>query len=345
MFRRLLPTFLLAFALGVASAVLFSRRGAVETAALVPAVADKADAAPPGPDPANKDEDDDNEASTWPDDAGSPEEVMYAQPQHMQDALDRLTPRIPERVNLYLIGFAGDGGENVFRNEVEYVERLFDQRFDAAGHTLLLINNPGTLKNVPLASLTNLETAVDAIAEKMDRDGDILLLYLASHGSRDHVLYVGMDPLPLDQISPEDLADVLADAHIRNKVIVISACYSGGFIDALKDDDTMLITAARGDRASFGCGTDADITDFGRAFLVEGLNHNESFRGAFGEASKLIDAWETRDSEEHSFPQFVGTPHIESRLRAWRNGIHLGPPVPFVAPVKPNPDNTLTAAR
>jgi len=344
MLRRLLPTFLLAFALGIASAVLFSRRDAIDTPApATPAAADQAGPAPQEPDASGRGDED--AASSWPDDAGSPEEVMYAQPQRMQDALDRLTPRIPDRANLYLIGFAGDGSENVFRNEVEYLKRLFDQRFDAAGHTLLLINNPGTLKDVPLASLSNLETAVDAVAEKMDRDEDILLLYLTSHGSRDHVLYVGMDPLPLDQIGPDDLADVFADAHIRNKVIVISACYSGGFIDALKDDDTMLITAARTDRASFGCGTDSDITYFGRAFLVEGLNHSESLRGAFGEASRLIDTWETRDGEEHSFPQFAGAPHVEAKLKAWRGGIHLGPPVPFVPAVKSEADDNLTAAR
>jgi hypothetical protein len=106
-----------------------------------------------------------------------------------------------------------------------------------------------------------------------------------------------------------------------------------------------VITAARADRASFGCGTDSDITDFGRAFFVEGLNHNDSFVGAFNVAKSLIDAWETKDGNEHSYPQISTTPKIENVLRNWRNSIHVGPPVPF-APVSKSPDSdALTALR
>ena len=50
----------------------------------------------------------------------------------------------------------------------------------------------------------------------------------------------------------------------------------------------MIITAARADRTSFGCGTQSEITDFGRAFFVDGLNHNDSFEAAFDEARPLI---------------------------------------------------------
>jgi hypothetical protein len=338
--RRLLAlTFALTFAFGALSTAFLLRHRAlllpVPTAASLAAPTDKDDT----------DADTKDSASAWPDDAGSPEQVMYTQPQLMEDAVKPLMPRSPDKTNLYLIGFAGDGDENVFRNEVEFVDRQFSQRFDAAGHTLLLINNPATVAQRPLASLTNLQTSVDAVAARMDPDQDILLLFLTSHGSREHELYVGLDPLALDQIAPEDLADVFVDAHIRYKVIVISACYSGGFIDALKDDTTMLITAARSDRASFGCGMDADITDFGRAFFVDGLNHNDSFTAAFAEASQLIDALETRDGEDHSYPQIATTPRIEAKLKAWRSGIHLGPPVPFVPPPRADDKDSLTAVR
>ena len=150
--------------------------------------------------------------------------------------LDRACPRDARR-RAVVGGAPGHGGG-----------RPFARRFAANGHELLLVNNPATLSRYPLATLTNLETSVDAVAEKMDRDNDILFLLLTSHGTDDHLLYVAMDPLPLDSIAPEDLADVFAKAKIRYKVIVISACYSGGFIDALKDDTTMIVTAARADR-------------------------------------------------------------------------------------------------
>lgn len=297
------------------------------------------------PSPKQAPHDDDADNSAWPDDADSPEQVLYAQTARMQDAIGKLTPRVSDRVNLYVIAFAGVGEENVFRNEAEFVVHLFDERFDAAGHTLLLVNNPQTLQTQPLASLTNLETAIDAVADRMDADTDILLLFMTSHGSQDHVLSVSMDPLPLDQIGPDDLSDVLQQARIHNKVLIISACYSGGFIKPLEDNATMIITAAREDRSSFGCGTDSDITDFGRAFFVEGLNHTDSFTDAFKVAASLVDAWEVRDNEKHSYPQISSTPQIESALAKWRRGIHLGPPVPFAPAHEKDATDVLTARR
>jgi hypothetical protein len=337
--RRVAATFVIAFVLGAGGTALLLHSKPESTTTV--AQTTTPEAAPPVNDDSPDDKSDDN---NWPDNSDSPEQVIYAQPERMRKALDKVTSRVPGRANLYLIAFAGDGEENVFRNEAEFVVHQFIERFDAAGHTLLLVNNPATLDSTPLASLTNLETAVDDIAKKMDPEQDVLLVFLTSHGTRDHVLYVNMDPLPLDQIGPDDLADIFDSAHVRNKVVVISACYSGGFIDALKDDNSMVITAARADRTSFGCGTDSDITDFGRAYFVEGLNHNDSFVGAFNAAKSLIDAWETKDGEEHSYPQISTTPAIENVLRNWRNSIHVGPPVPF-APVSKSSDDALTALR
>jgi hypothetical protein len=333
--RRLLLTFALAFSLGIITTVFLLQRPQPEANDAAPAAAASQKADQPSdaaPDAAPEDGDDDNgEGAKWPDDAGSPEQVLYAQQQMMDDAIAQLQPRTPGKTNLYLIAFAGDGEENVFRNEAEYVQKLFDERFGTIGHTLVLVNNPATLKQHPIASLTNLQTAVDGVAARMDLADDVLLLFLTSHGSREHELQVVLDPLPLDQIQPDDLADLFTDTKIRNKVIVISACYSGGFIDALKGPTTMVITAARTDRASFGCGSQSPITDFGRAFFANGLNNNDTFPAAFAEARRLIDQWETRDGEEHSEPQIATSPQIESRLKAWREGIHPGPPVPFRA--------------
>jgi Peptidase C13 family len=262
------------------------------------------------------------------------ESVMYDQPRMLQQAIDRLTPQTPGKVDLYVVGFAGDGEENVFRNEVEFVEKQFGERFDAKGHTLMLINNPATIERRPLASLTALESALDAVAEKMDGEEDILLVFLTSHGSKNHELYVSLSPLPLDQITPEDLAQALNDTSVRSKVVIISACYSGGFVDALKGPDTLVITAARADRTSFGCGADSDITYFGRAFFAEALNETASLTDAFERARQQIESWEEREEQDHSYPQIASAPAIEGKLEAWRKGIKLGPAVPF-EPVAP----------
>lgn len=258
------------------------------------------------------------------------EKLMYDQPALLDAALARLKPQTPGKVDLYVVAFAGDAQENVFRNEAEYVERLFAQRFDAAGRVLVLENNAATVATRPLASWTNLQRGLDAIAKKMDPAEDVLLLYLTTHGSAEHELLVDLDPLPLNQIAPEDLADALkTEPRIRWKVVVVNACYSGGFVDALRDDSTLVIAAARADRTSFGCGADSDITYFGKAFLAEALNETTSIRDAFERAKKSVAQWEAAEQQEHSEPQIATTPAIEAKLDAWQRAVTPGAAVPF----------------
>ena len=274
------------------------------------------------------DESQDNVAAAQP--SFDAEEVMYNQPALLDAALAKLAPQTPGKVDLYVVAFASDAEEDLFRNEAEYAERLFAQRFNANGHVLVLENNAATVATRPLATWTNLHHALDAIANKMDPAEDILLVYLTTHGSEDHQLLVDLDPLPLDQIEPEDLADALKTAPgIRWKVIVVNACYSGGFVDALRDDSTMVMTSARADRTSFGCGVESDLTYFGKAFLVDALNKTTSLRDAFDLAKQSVATWENADKEEHSEPQLATSPSIEAKLAAWQKQLRAPAAVPF----------------
>lgn len=272
----------------------------------------------------------------WPDPGPTPEQVMYAQPRMVQDALSRLTPRVPGKPNLYLVTFAGDGGEDVFRNEAEYAAQLFTRRFGATTHALVLENNPATLTTYPLAGWSNLDAALSGLDKIMRPDQDILLLYVASHGSEDHTLLVDMDPLPLDQIGAQDLAGILAVHHFKWKVLVINACYSGGFVPQLRGPGTLVLTAARSDRSSFGCGSESDITYFGHAWLVDALNHTDNFVDAFRLARSEIAKWEQQDKLTPSEPQIDIGSGIENQLAHWRTGLKAGPAVPFM-PAAPAP--------
>ncbi len=268
------------------------------------------------------------QADDWPYPAPTPEQVIYAQPQMVRDALAGLTPRVAGKPNLYLLAFAGDGGEEVFGNEAEYAAQLFTTRFGPTVHSLVLGNNPATLTARPLASWSNLEIALDGLDEIMQPE-DILLLYVTSHGSEDHTLLVDMDPLPLDQIGAQDLAGILSRHHFPWKVLVINACYSGGFVPPLRGQGTLVLTAARSDRSSFGCGSESDITYFGRAWLEDALNHTDNFVDAFKRASREIAKWEEQDKLLPSEPQIDIGNGIEQQLALWRKGLTPGPAVPF----------------
>jgi len=272
------------------------------------------------------------------------EQAIYAQGPLLDAELARLAPRTPGRTNLYVVAFAGDGSEDVFRNEVDYARRLFEQRFDAAGHVVVLVNNPATVTTQPLASWTSLHRALQAIARVMDPAQDIVLVYLTSHGAPEHELLVDLDPLPLAQLAPADLSDAFKTTPaMRWKVVIVNACYSGGFIDALRDDSTLVMTSARSDRTSFGCGADADITYFGKALLVEAFNHTTLPSAAFELARASVEARENAEPDadgtvEHSEPQIATTPSIEAKLARWSAALPARPAVPFTPIAAPAAD-------
>ena len=246
-------------------------------------------------------------------------------------ALPRQRPGIPD---LYVIGVAGDGTQDVFRNEAIYLDNLMRQRLHARG-TLSLVSHPDSVGATPrpLASYDNLYDAVKGVAKRMDRREDILLLYLTMHGTPEHELALYFPPYMDDALTPDDIAFILDKARIRNRVIVISACYSGGFIPRLQGDDTLIMTAARSDRPSFGCGVDSTATFFGRAWLVEGLNRTIDFAEAFRHAQGRIQAWEDLEGDDPSHPQVSEGTAIRKRLADWRAQTTPGPAVAYPWPL------------
>lgn len=266
-------------------------------------------------------------------DASAPEfdaeAVMFEQAARVGAAVDALAPQRPGVTDLYLVTFGADGAEDVFRNEAQYVGELFAQRFGAKNRVLTLINNPDTTAQTPLATQSNLRYALSLLASTLDPSEDILMVFVTSHGSEDHWLAVDLEPLPLNPISAKSLGKMLRASPFQNQVIVISACYSGGFLPELKRPGSLVITAARTDRTSFGCGADSDITYFGRAFFANALNQTDSFLNAFEKAKVEVARREKEIDADPSLPQIASNPQIEKKLKTWREGFELGQPVVF----------------
>jgi hypothetical protein len=235
------------------------------------------------------------------------EETFYLQPQILQQQLDALKPGRRGVIELYFIGVAAYAAQDVFMKEVHSVRTLFDQRFGTRGHSLMLINNPATVAESPIASSTSMRLALRRVAEVMNRDEDILFLFVTSHGSKDHNASFEFEPMRLKPLDPPGLKHLLDESGIKRRVVVVSACYSGGFVDALKDDGTLVIAAAAADRTSFGCSNDADFTYFGKAYFDEALRGTYSFSRAFEIARPLIADREHRANARPSEPtMFVG---------------------------------------
>ncbi len=272
----------------------------------------------------------------------SVEDLFYDQYRLVDDSLAQLADQRPGVTDLYLLAVGGYGLENVFLNEVEYVRDLFDERFDTERHSAILVNNVETTSQYPLANGHNLQALLNGMADRMDVDEDILFLFMTSHGSDDHHFSLHFGPVKLDDLNPRQVRQALDDAGIRWRVVVVSSCYSGGFVEPLRNPQTLIITAAAANRRSFGCGATSDFTDFGTAYFKQALGTQIDFVAAFDTAERWVSDKEQRERREASYPQrFVGG-EIEAKLAAYRGA--LRDPSSTTAALTPLYDCTETSA-
>jgi hypothetical protein len=139
------------------------------------------------------------------------------------------------------------------------------------------------------------------------------LLYFSSHGSPDGMV------LGNGWLTPRQLARMVdRGCGARPTVVVVSACFSGAFVPALAGRNRLIITAARRDRSSFGCGQTDRYPYFDECVLsvwprVDGFV-------ALGRAASACVA--ARERREHvgppSEPQLRVGAAIASTLPKWR---------------------------
>lgn len=243
------------------------------------------------------------------------ERLFHLQGQLIERALAAIQPGRPGQSEHYFVGFAPDASEEVFLHEMRFVRRLFDERFGTAGRSIALASSYDALDEMPVGSVTNLQRALARVGKAMNPDEDILFLYLSAHGDPEHRLSAWQPPLELAPLTPTALARMLQDAGIKWRVVVVSACYSGGYIEPLRDSNSIVITAAAPDRASFGCEAGRDFTYFGQAFFRDALAKTRSVTEAFELAARIVAQQEAEENLQPSRPQISVGAAIAAKLK------------------------------
>lgn len=234
--------------------------------------------------------------------------VIEQQPALLAAGLQALLPQRPGVVDLYSVSFAPYDDEDVFRRESAMVDEVMRTRFDAAGRSLQLVNHPATAQSLPWATRANLRRAIEGAAARMDRDEDILFLHLTSHGARDGQLAARLGPVALQPVTPQVLAAWLDAAGVRHAIVSISACYSGSWIESLRADGRLVMTAADAEHTSYGCGRRSELTFFGRAMYDEQLRREtRDFAQAHAAAREVIARREQEAGKDdgYSNPQIA----------------------------------------
>jgi hypothetical protein len=114
----------------------------------------------------------------------------------------------------------------------------------------------------PRPDQTDIDRVYEALSTLSAQAQDGCLVYFTSHGGPDGVVVAN------DLMAPGTLGAMLDQACGRRPTIVIlSACFSGVFVPELAAPNRMVLTAARADRSSFGCGAANRYPYFDDCFL------------------------------------------------------------------------------
>ena len=254
--------------------------------------------------------------------------LMERQPQLLAERLDALQPSRPAAIDVYTITFAPYGHAEVFRRESQLVADVMQQRFDSAGRSIQLVNHPGTAQQWPWATPLNLERSIRRVAALMDRRQDVLFIHLTSHGAHSGALSAALWPMEVDEVTPAMLRQWLDDAGIRWRVVSVSACHSGSWIEPLSGPGTLVMTASDVEHTSYGCGRRSELTFFGRAMYDEQLRQTRSFEQAHAEARKLIEQREREagKTDGYSNPQISMGDELRPQLETLQKQLQARAP-------------------
>ncbi len=240
-------------------------------------------------------------------------QLETAQAGLLKTQVESLAPQRKGATDVYVIGVAGWATQDVFIKELEGAITSIGTVLPIKDHVLRLINNRATINTVPLASPQNFAAAVHAVGGVMDKDEDVLLVFMTSHGEKTGFALQLPGSTPVE-LTPQQVATALDSESIKNRVVIVSACFAGIFMTPLQNDNSVVMTASDDKSTSFGCAPEREWTYFGDALFHQSLLPGNDFQQAFSHARILIQGWELMDHIAPSNPQGWFGPALGAKL-------------------------------
>jgi hypothetical protein len=245
--------------------------------------------------------------------ANAPADIAASQAALLQDEIGHLAPQRKGTIDIYVLALAGWADQDVFIKELDGALAAIAEVLPIKDHVVRLVNHRATLGSIPLANAQNFAAAVHGIADRMDKDEDVFVLLMTSHGSpRGFALQ--MPGQAITELTPLQVSWTLDSEGIKNRVVIVSACYSGIFLPSLNNANTIVMTAADSRSTSFGCAPERDWTYFGDALFRQSIEKGVDFQHAFDHARALIQGWELMDHAPPSHPQASFGPALVEKL-------------------------------
>ncbi|MBV7541290.1 C13 family peptidase [Acidovorax sp. sic0104] len=208
-------------------------------------------------------------------------------------------------------GFAMHSQSKAFRNDVLLAEKLVS-RIDPNA-LMLKLANPARNESTewPQATAENFALVMAKTAE-VAKPRDRVLLFISTHANPG-LLNISAAGKNLQPITPRMLSDALAPLIKVPTMVVLSACYSGAFVESLKAPQRVVMTATDVRLTSFKCQYDGQHTPFAEALFGQAGAGSLAVEDWMAEARRSITAQEKRRKLPASKPQmFVG-----DEAKAW----------------------------
>lgn len=234
----------------------------------------------------------------------------------MGDSLEALQPQRPGVQDVYLMSVSF-WGDPVFEREAVQAEEILRSHLGAEGRSIILSAGGLPQRTYPAATPDNFAAAIGQIGATMDPNEDLFVLFITTHGQSDGVAAIREHNRLFAGLRPAHLSMMLTQANIPNRVVIVSACFSGAFIGPLMSDSTIVMAAAAPDRSSFGCQPQNNWTFFGDAYFNRSVREHGDMIGSFDRAKRLIAQWEREQNlSPPSNPQISVGDRAAAMLRA-----------------------------
>ena len=195
---------------------------------------------------------------------------------------------------------ASDGRLPVFDNAVEGVASRLREGGLSAADVQQLSAAPAVITREGVRSAT-LDHVLSAVRAMRPGPGEGCLVYATSHGARFRGLSLATSS---EMLTPDALDRALVQGcGNAPTVVVISGCFSGIFAQApMTRENRVVLTAARADRPSFGCGAGVTYTVYDHC-LLDAMNARGSWRDLQGNVQGCVAAEESKGRFTPSQPQ------------------------------------------
>lgn len=230
--------------------------------------------------------------------------AALAQSERLVEQQDARAARLADGAHgrrVWLAGFAMGSTSTAFQGDLE----LLTSRLGALGGPLIAYahSNRPALRALryPFADLRTIRESLQHIAERAAPD-DIVVVLASSHGIP-NVLSVNVAAKERVGVSDLQLAEAMAPLGHRPTLVILSACYSGSFIPALRGDARVVLTSASAQRTSFGCDTSGRNTIFVEELLGRDFDAQLSLRQLVVRAKAQVARREDSLRLPHSDPQ------------------------------------------